>query len=699
MTLRSLVRKRVVWIPAALLALGLALALLWAPLVSWFTLRPMGAGESQQVTADAGPLTVAASISPNPPQQQGNTLALTITDTNGKPIDGAKVSVDWDMPAMGSMAEMRGGATVSAAGRGRYRARFDVPMPGTWTLVAAIQSPAGQGTARFKMTTGSPGLQVVSAEAGPAAEAKPASTPTLTPAAEAALAQAMDSYDRLRALLAADRTDGLADPARALALSLRQAKAHVSNPGEAHCLESAAEAADRITTARSLADTRSAFAEVNRWLLPFLAADPHLSAGRHAFTCSMAPGHPSWVQRSERPENPYLGRAMSTCGAPLAWTSTSKTGAAKSGENDVSYYTCSMHPSVKRTGPGSCPICGMTLTAVSKTEQEEGIITVPAVRRQEIGVRTGKVVRAPLVVPIRAVGRVTYDETQLDDISLKLEGWIGKLEVNETGQYVKKGQLLFTLYSPALFAAEQEYLIALHGQSRSPDLIRAAKERLRLWDLTDAQIARIAKAGHALEQVPFYSPTSGYVVEKNVIEGAAVKPGDRLFRIAALGRVWVAAEIYEADLPLVSVGQQATITLDYLPGKSYQGRVAYVYPYLDDKSRTGRIRIVLANDKQIELKPGMYAQVEIDVKRGERLQVPESAVIYTGPRRLVFVDLGQGRLRPQEVQLGQKSGDAFEVLAGLREGDVVVTSGNFLIAAESRIRSATKYWEPSHADQ
>lgn len=689
MNVRALLRNRWMWLLAGVVGVGVALIFLWAPLVSWFTLRPMGGGHSPVVTEHAGALTLAASVSPDPPQQQGNTLTLTITDGSGKPVDGAQVAVDYDMPAMGGMAEMRGGATVSAEGKGRYRASFGVPMSGNWTLVCTIHSSAGDAVARFKMTVGSKGLQSGgAAEAGAAAHAPPLAE-ALPPAAVTALDQALDGYARVRELLAGDKLEGIADPARALAVSLHQARAHVSNPGATQCLESAATAAERLTTARSLPDARAAFAEVNRWLLPFIAADAKLAGAWHLFECPMVAGHPRWAQRSERPENPYVGAAMPTCATPIA--------GSKKGEDETAYFTCSMHPTVKQNGPGTCPICGMNLVAVKKSEQEEGIIVVPAVRRQEIGVRTGKVVRAPLAIPIRAVGHVNYDETQLADVSLKVEGWIGKLHVNETGQYVKKGDPLFTVYSPALFAAEQEYLIALHGQSRSPELIRAAAERLKLWNLSDAELRHIAEAGHALEQVPIFSQASGYVVEKNVVEGAAVQPGQRLFRIAALGRVWVEAEIYEADLPLVAVGQKAKVTLDYLPGKFYEGRIAYVYPYLDTKSRTGQIRVELRNDGKVQLKPGMYAHVELDVNRGLRLQVPESAVVYTGPRRLVFVDLGGGRLRPQEVELGQKTNDAYEVLAGLKEGDVVVTSGNFLIAAESRIRSAAKYWEPSDA--
>jgi Cu(I)/Ag(I) efflux system membrane fusion protein len=191
--------------------------------------------------------------------------------------------------------------------------------------------------------------------------------------------------------------------------------------------------------------------------------------------------------------------------------------------------------------------------------------------------------------------------------------------------------------------------------------------------------------------MPFLSPASGYVIEKHVVEGAAVKPGERLFRIAPLDEVWIQADVYEHDLPHLKVGQPVEVTVPYLPGRTYAGRVTYIYPDLEGATRTGRIRIEIPNRK-LELKPDMYAEVRFEVKGGARLQVPHEAVIYTGPRRLVFVDLGDGRLEPREVKLGIATDDAYEVLDGVREGERVVTSGNFLIAAESRIRSAASHW-------
>jgi Cu(I)/Ag(I) efflux system membrane fusion protein len=216
--------------------------------------------------------------------------------------------------------------------------------------------------------------------------------------------------------------------------------------------------------------------------------------------------------------------------------------------------------------------------------------------------------------------------------------------------------------------------------------------------MAEDQIAALARRGEPIERVPFKAPASGVVIEKAVVDGAAVTAGQRLFRIADLGDVWVEADVYEPDLQRITKGTPASISLDYLPGKTFDGKVAFVYPYLDPAARTGRVRIALPN-KGLELKPDMYATVTFKLPLGPRLLVPIPAVVYTGPRRLVFLDLGNGALRPQEVTIGARSGDMVEIATGLSEGDLVVSSGNFLVAAESRVRSASSFWEDSHGDK
>lgn len=379
--------------------------------------------------------------------------------------------------------------------------------------------------------------------------------------------------------------------------------------------------------------------------------------------------------------------------------------------DEIDHYTCSMHPSVYKKEPGKCPICGMELIPVYKGQREQGVVVIDDARRQLIGVRTGAVVEGPSRRTFRAVGQIAYDESKLTDVTLKVQGFITKLFVNQTGQKVSAGQPLLSLYSPELYNAQQDFLIAARGAKSAPapagggeatsanrsDLFgRAARQRLHLLGLSDGQIASIEKSGVPMENLTIGSPASGFVIEKNVVEGASVDPGMRLFRIAALNKVWVEADVYEGDLAHVQVGQNAKVTLDYLPGRFYEAKVAYVYPYLDAKNRTGRVRVELAN-KTLELRPGMYASVELSVDAEPHLQVPTAAVVYTGPRRLVFLDLGQGRFRPQEVRVGLQADGMYEILDGLHSGDVVATSGVFLIAAEARISTATKYWDDTEA--
>lgn len=395
------------------------------------------------------------------------------------------------------------------------------------------------------------------------------------------------------------------------------------------------------------------------------------------------------------------GRGESSAARSPNHASEPSSAAGSTSPSEIDHYTCSMHPAVKQSMPGKCPICGMDLLAVTKEQQLQGVVTIDEARRQLIGVRTAPVVEGPFQRSFRALGRISYDESAITDVNLKVRGWITKLFVNQTGQRVTRGQPLFLLYSPDLFSAEQDFLLANQGAtgtgggaspSRMEQLGRAARQRLRLLGLSDAQVDEVARKGVPSESIALASPASGFVIEKNVVDGASVEAGMRLYRIASLNKVWVEAEVYEADLAQVRTGQVATVTLDYLPGRAYEAKIAYVYPYLDPTSRTGRVRLELAN-KQLELRPGMFASVTLSADAVSRVQVPAAAIVYTGPRRLVFVDLGEGRFRPQEVKVGSEGRGMYEVLSGLAPGDRVATSGVFLLAAEARISTAAKYWD------
>jgi Cu(I)/Ag(I) efflux system membrane fusion protein len=358
-------------------------------------------------------------------------------------------------------------------------------------------------------------------------------------------------------------------------------------------------------------------------------------------------------------------------------------------EDAVDHYTCSMHTSVHETHPGKCPICGMDLVPVTKAEAKSGAVRVDPQRLQKIGVRFAEVERAPLVRTIRALGRVTWDETKLVDVAPKTRGFVRDLRADALGARVAKGDILFSVYSPELYAAQTEYLQAL--RSSNEPLRIAARARLRLWDLADRDIAALEERGTPLEALPVRSPTHGVLVEKNVVDGAAFEPGTRLFRIAPLDRVWVEAEVYASDLPLVSTGQKATISAPYLPGRTLEARVAYVLPSLASETRTARVRLEVGNG-DLALRPEMFVDVALHADLGLRVVVPASAVIVAGERRIVFVDRGEGRLEPRKVTTGAASEDKIEILDGLAPGERVVASGNFLIAAESRIQSALEQW-------
>lgn len=518
----------------------------------------------------------------------------------------------------------------------------------------------------------------------------------LAPATLTSLGRALDAYESIRSALAADRLAGIATYARDLSTALRASSTGLQLE-VSHALEGAAKASDRLADVTTLDEARNALGNVSEVVVALVMSNKELQRGWHRFSCPMAKGFGEWVQRSPDISNPYMGTKMPTCGSSEQWATapTLDTPLSHAGHGheagDTAYYTCSMHPSVRQGAPGKCPICGMDLISVTFDQQETGTIMVDEGRKSILGIRTSKAETRPMAVSIRAVGKLAYDETRMHDVTLKVKGWVARLDVNATGQAVARGQRLMTLYSPEVFAAQQEYLLARTGATEHATLAAAAEKKLRLLGVTDKQIEELRTRGTPIEELPILSPASGYVIEKEVVAGAAVEAGQRLYRIAALDRIWVEAAIYESDLPLVKKGMSAKVSLPYATDREIEGKVAVVYPYLNAMTRTGKVRIELSN-KDLALKPDMFADVTLAVALGTRLAVPVSAVVYTGPRRIVFLDLGKGQYRPQEVTLGARAGDFVEVTKGLVEGQSVVTEGNFLIAAESRIRSTT-YWE------
>ena len=346
---------------------------------------------------------------------------------------------------------------------------------------------------------------------------------------------------------------------------------------------------------------------------------------------------------------------------------------------------------------------GLTMESLQKEGKMEevtpGTVQISPERQQLIGVKIGAVEFKPLEKVIRTVGRVDYDEKRLVTISPKIGGWIEDLYVDFTGRFVQQGEPLLTLYSPELVSTQEEYLLALRAKKdliKSPfpevagsgnSLAESARRRLKLWDINDDQIKALEESGQPRKTLTLYSPFSGIVLEKVAYKGMNVMPGMALFKLADLSVVWLYADIYEYELPFIRLGQQAAIQLSYLPGEVFTGKAIYIYPYLDPNTRTAKVRFEFPNPYG-KLKPEMYANVEIKVHLGRKLTVPEGAIIDTGIRQLAIIDKGSGYFEPREVKVGAKVDNYYEVIRGLKAGERVVTSANFLIDSESRLKEA-----------
>jgi RND family efflux transporter MFP subunit len=378
-------------------------------------------------------------------------------------------------------------------------------------------------------------------------------------------------------------------------------------------------------------------------------------------------------------------------------------------------WTCPMHPDVREPGPGQCPTCGMELVKEEPNEPPADAIEptagVPRAgvqldtrRRQLLGVRTARAERTDLSREVRAVGLVRYDETRQSDVNLKVDGWVQKLYVASTGAPIRRGQPLLELYSPDLLATQNEYVLALHSrdamqQSRIADardqaeqLVQSARARMALWDLSSAQLDALERTRKATATITFRSPVSGFVIEKPAVEGMRVAPGQTLFRVVDLSAVWVEADVFESDAPFVKVGAPATVTVDAAPGLMLRGRAVYVYPFVEEKTRTLKVRFAFPNP-QHQLKPGMYADVQLTSSLGSGLTIPADALLDAGQRQLVFVAEGDGYFRPRDVKAGQRVGDRVQILEGLEEGDEVGAGAAFFLDSESQLRAATGSWD------
>ncbi|NOY12615.1 MAG: efflux RND transporter periplasmic adaptor subunit [Deltaproteobacteria bacterium] len=385
---------------------------------------------------------------------------------------------------------------------------------------------------------------------------------------------------------------------------------------------------------------------------------------------------------------------------PLKAT-TGASGGAASGERKVKYWQAPMDPTYIRNEPGKSPM-GMDLVPVYEDEATGGaIIKIDANTIQNMGVRTARVLRGNLSRTIRTIGLVAYNEPEQYVVNTKIAGWIEKLYVAELGQKVKKGQKLLEIYSPELVTAQQELLLARDNyrslqKSSFPQivanakrLLEASRKRLELWDVSKKQISRLEKTSEVRKTVTLYAPYSGIVTKKLTRQGAYAKPGVALLNLADLSKVWVLADIYEYQLPWVKVGQQAVVELPYVHDRKFSARISYLYPYVEAKTRTVKARIEFDNADS-ELRPDMYVNVYL---HGETvtgaLLIPQEAVLYSGEHTRVFIALDGGRFEPREVKVGLQGEDGLiEIKQGLLEGELVVTSAQFLLDSESKLREA-----------
>jgi Cu(I)/Ag(I) efflux system membrane fusion protein/cobalt-zinc-cadmium efflux system membrane fusion protein len=363
-----------------------------------------------------------------------------------------------------------------------------------------------------------------------------------------------------------------------------------------------------------------------------------------------------------------------------------------SASESAELYTCGMHPNVVQEEPGTCPICGMELTPVrAGASSVSGAVSIGPAIVQKMGVRVEPARRQTVFRHVRSIGEVEVGEDQISVVNLRFSGWVERIHVDKTGDPVEAGETLIEIYSPELVAAQEEYLLALRTQGAKSALARSARRKFRLWDVAAHEIEAIARSGRARRALAIRSPRKGFVLHKNVVEGARVKAGEDLYRIGDLSRIWVTAEVYEFDAPWVEVGQPAQMELSYEQGKVLEGEVAYIYPTLNEASRTLTVRLEFENP-DMRLKPGMFATVYIQFRRlDDVLAIPTEAILDSGRRKIVFVSVGDGRFEPREIVTGL-TGDhhVTEVLSGLEAGDEVVVSGQFLLDSESQLQEAIR---------
>jgi Cu(I)/Ag(I) efflux system membrane fusion protein len=412
-------------------------------------------------------------------------------------------------------------------------------------------------------------------------------------------------------------------------------------------------------------------------------------------------------------------------------------------------YTCPMHPTIVSDHPGDCPICGMKLvlaqaegapTGAARPQRKiafyrsptdpgqtspvprkdaEGYAYTPVYeddaaaeggtpeglaavhidpqRQQLIGLRTARATRGPVGGSWRTVGRVAVDQTRVHHVNVKVAGFAEQVFVDYVGKTVTAGEPLFTIYSPELLSVQEEYLLALRTRkalgdggavgAAGEDLVRSARERLRLWDIPDSEVERLEQTGRPQKTLTLHAPMTGVVTKKDVVMGHRLQEGDMPYEITDLRQVWVLADAYESDLARLKLGMVATLSLQAFPNRAFKGKVIFIDPLLDPKTRTAKVRLAFPN-RTGELRPEMYGEVTLQAPAREGLRIPGDAVIDSGTKKVVFLALPDGKFQPRELRLGATGPDYVEVLSGLEAGDRVVTRANFLIDSESRLRAS-----------
>jgi RND family efflux transporter MFP subunit len=411
------------------------------------------------------------------------------------------------------------------------------------------------------------------------------------------------------------------------------------------------------------------------------------------------PMHPNF--RSDKPGD------CGICGMKLVPDEDPSQPAPASDKRAVLYYRDPHDPNYKAHVPGLNPETGKELVPVYAGDagMPPGTVHISPEKQQLIGVRYGVVEQDAAARTIRANGRVAADETKVARVQTKIEGWIEKIYVDFVGKSVRKGEPLLTLYSPEMLATQQEYLLAIKTrdilrkstvpalQQDSNGVVEAARRRLELWDLSEAQIKQIEQTGKPLTNITLHSPTSGYVTQKNALPNQRITPETELYTIVDLSRVWVMADVYEYQAGSIRIGQRAAVRVAAYPGRSFPATVSYIQPQINPETRTLQVRLEMSNPNLL-LKPEMFVTVDLAIGASPRVVVPLNAVLNSGLRQTVFVDRGNGYLEPRRVRTGQQFGDRMEILEGLNIGERIVTSGTFLIDSESQLQSAASGMVP-----